>query len=410
MPAIASFLSPSLQPEMLENNMSRYLGSLTAACLLAALASQTATASDHSLYAPRSDWSSFTGGELNISGFVFRDVNRNGIYDLPDRPVEGVATRMTSPQGRNLIRWTNSNGFANFSMSIGNRNADIPNPGLYDFDVIVPPGWQLTSGNARQTKRFDVTPGAVADMSADPPFYPVGIAPTLTISGSVPETAGEDDRISLRSPSGEWTEIARPGVRQFRIPVRPGEWQIASGNGNDRSRPRTVMVTDFPVQLSTAGSGGGPDEAPGPRTIVDFEGVTEKNIREMPNGVGGLMWWNMVALQLGPSYQNNAVSGNYVGYNSSGHPARISSPEPFSFVGGHFGVAWRKAHGETLRLRGWRRGELVYEDSITLSYLGPVWFQADYRDIDRLDLATDHFWQFVSDDLQFIVPEQAPGD
>jgi hypothetical protein len=39
-----------------------------------------------------------------------------------------------------------------------------------------------------------------------------------------------------------------------------------------------------------------------------------------------------------------------------------------------------------------------------------VWFQADYADIDRLDLATDRYWQFVTDDLHFLVPEPVSFD
>lgn len=379
---------------------------LAVVCAVSVLSPATTMALAQDLYAPRTDWTSFTGGDLNISGFVFRDVNRNGVYDVEDPPMEGIAMQMTSPQGNSLIRWTNSNGFANFSMSARDPDADVSDPGLYNFDVVVPGGWELTTGNARQTKRFELAPGAVADMVADPPFFPVGIAPSLAISGLVPGAA-QDKSVSVRPPSGEWRQIASQGVMQFRIPVHPGEWQIAIGDDDDRI-VRSVEVSDFPVQLSAGG--GEADHPTGTHMVVDYEDVTEKSIREMPSGAGGLMWWNMVALQVAPSYNNNAVSGNYVGYNSSGHPARIWSDDPFSFVGGHFGVAWQRAHGETLHLRGYRRGELVYEDSISLSYLGPVWFQADYNDIDRLDLATEHYWQFVSDDLSFVVPGQVVAE
>jgi hypothetical protein len=313
---------------------------------------------------------------------------------------------MTSRQGAERLRWTNFNGFANFSMSARDPDSDIANPGLYDFQVMLPDGWRVTTGNALQTKHFQVTPGAISDMSANPPFFPVGIAPILTISGTVPPTAGKDQRISVRSPSGPWRQMARGDVREFRIPAHPGVWEVAVSNDNGSSSvSRSVTVRNVPVQLSAAGKGGG-NEVPGSRVVIDFEDITERDIREMPNGVGGLRWWNMIAYVAGqPAYTNNVTSGNYVGYNSSGHPARIWSPKPFSFVGGYFGVAWRRSHGETLRLQGWRSGELVYEDTIRLSYLGPIWFQADYRDIDRLDLATEHYWQFVSDDLSFIVPE-----
>jgi len=41
---------------------------------------------------------------------------------------------------------------------------------------------------------------------------------------------------------------------------------------------------------------------------------------------------------------------------------------------------------------------------VTLSWLGPVWFAADYRDVDRVRFTTDHYWQFVTDDMQFRLP------
>jgi hypothetical protein len=49
--------------------------------------------------------------------------------------------------------------------------------------------------------------------------------------------------------------------------------------------------------------------------------------------------------------------------------------------------------------RAYRGEELVAEDSFALSHLGPVYFQADYLDISRLELTTAHYWQFVVDDL-----------
>ena len=391
------------------DSMNRRFNRLAAACVVALLASSGTATSEPDLYAPRSDWTTPSGGNLNISGFVFRDRDRDGVYDLEDPPVEGIATRMKSPNGKEALRWTNFNGFANFSMSAEDPSADITQPGLYDFEVIVPGGWQLTTGNAVQTKNFERASGAVSDTRGTPPFFPVGIAPILTISGTVPPGAGEDRRVSVRSPSGEWQEMGRGGISQFLIPAHPGDWQVATGSDSEgRSVARRVTVGEFPVQLSVSGTGG---EAPsGKSVVVDFEDITDRTIREMPNGVGGLRWWNMIAYIAGqPAYNNNAVSGSYVGYNSSGHPARIWSTKPFSFVGGNFGAAWKRSHGETLRLRGWRRGELIYEDTITLSYLGPIWFQADYRSIDRLDLATEHFWQFVADDLSFVVAEQEPA-
>jgi hypothetical protein len=140
-------------------------------------------------------------------------------------------------------------------------------------------------------------------------------------------------------------------------------------------------------------------------SIVDLESVSEKDIKEMPNGVGGLSWWNFVVLEVATSYANGAHSGNHIAYNSSGHPARIYHDAPFDFVGGFFAVAWARSNGETLHLRAWRGDELVNSDTIMLSNLGSVWFDADYRGITRLDIHTEHYWQFVSDDLTFRLNE-----
>jgi hypothetical protein len=66
-------------------------------------------------------------------------------------------------------------------------------------------------------------------------------------------------------------------------------------------------------------------------------------------------------------YRNNLMSGEFVAYNGSGHPASISSDRPFNFVGGYFGASHLRAEGETLRIKAWRRQELSYEEDIPLS-------------------------------------------
>ena len=52
----------------------------TALLCAAALLALPAAAEDY--YAPR-DWSKDSKGKMNISAYLFRDMNRNGIYDLP---------------------------------------------------------------------------------------------------------------------------------------------------------------------------------------------------------------------------------------------------------------------------------------------------------------------------------------
>jgi hypothetical protein len=95
------------------------------------------------------------------------------------------------------------------------------------------------------------------------------------------------------------------------------------------------------------------------------------------------------------------MSGEYVVYNSSGHPTKAFADKPFDFLGGYFSVAWDGAEGETLRIEGWRGDELVYQDEIELSYLGPVYFDANYTDVMAVKFSTRHYWQFVGDDLTF---------
>ncbi len=381
---------------------SRSLGVLLACGTLAALLPPATAEEDY--YPPR-DWSIESEGKMNISGFLFRDMNRNGIYDLPDRPMEDIAVEMTGPRGEHRIQRTNSNGFANFSMSKHNDKAYITEPGDYAFDVIVPEGWSVTTGNKLQVKSFRFLPGAVGDMIADPPFVAVGLVQDLRVFGKLPQ-ASAGTALTLESASAQ-REVELQADGSFSAALEQGDWTLRLRDGaSGATVTRSFPVGDNPVQVSRL-LFGDLEPLPAPPRLVDFEDVTDKSIREMPNGVGGLSWWNFVALEVAIAYTNNAMSGHYVAYNSSGHPARIYHDEPFDFVGGNFGVAWSRANGETLQLRGWRGEELVYEDSITLSYLGPIWFAADYRGITRLDLQTEHYWQFVSDDLVFRVAPPA---
>jgi len=39
--------------------------------------------------------------------------------------------------------------------------------------------------------------------------------------------------------------------------------------------------------------------------------------------------------------------------------------------------------------------------ALALSAFEPVWFDADFRGVTRIELSTRHYWQFVTDDLTF---------
>jgi hypothetical protein len=372
-------------------------------------------------YPARTVWDRFIGGQLNVSTFAFRDINRNGAYDMADHPMAGVLFEVAGG-GRTITRRTNKSGFGNFPMSVQDREKDIVNRGEYTFLAMIPSGWLLTTDNASQRSIFDIMPGAPADMVSSIPPQPVGLAQELTITGRVsksPEAAlarppalGDDsDRIRVRaiSAEGKQQEVAVDQTGSFSFAVTPGDWTVVAENSvGDVLGNRQVEISVAPVLLATLL----PNEAQRevkPRTLIGFDDLVTMGIKEIPIGYHDLNWHNWVATHHkfynGEGYVNTTMSGEFVAYNSSGHPVKISRERPFHFVGGYFGSAWlRQAEGETLRVKGWRDDVLAYDESIKLSALGPIYFSANFRNVTRLEFATRHYWQFVCDDLEFDVP------
>ena len=152
-------------------------------------------------------------------------------------------------------------------------------------------------------------------------------------------------------------------------------------------------------------------EQPAPldtEVVVGFDDFTAANtIAEVPHGYGGLDWSNWVATHRlvygGPGYVNTNQSGEFVGYNGSGSPGSVSSAEPFDFVGAYMGVAWPEAENHPVTVRAWRGDELVHEDTLELATTGAIYFDADYRSITELEIASDARWQVVIDDAAFRV-------
>ncbi|CAN7498564.1 hypothetical protein LJR234_003618 [Mesorhizobium amorphae] len=351
-------------------------------------------------YYPRRAWGSFNGGQMNTSVLVFRDLNRNGVYDLGDRPMPHVAVELGKPNGNTFMRWTNVSGFANFRMSVIQRDLEVVDPGHYSFRVVPPPGWSVTTGNASQESDYVVSPGSPGDMIAMRTTHPVGLAADLTISGAV--TAGS--RISLTGPDGATAAAKVDPDGRFSVPVTSGEWLVDVSTDGATQR-RKFVVGSAPVVLS-ASSGKGAEEPLPNRHVVGFDDLlTTSGVFEVPSGYGGLDWYNLVAMHQrftdGPGYINTTMSGEFIAYNSSGHPAQVFSDKPFDFAGAYFGAGWNDAEGETLVLKAWRGDQPVYEDSVVLSANGPVYFAADYMRITRLEIRTQHHWQAAIDDFAY---------
>jgi hypothetical protein len=360
-----------------------------------AICSNSPAHAEHS-YAVRTVWDEYTESDLNISVFVFRDANRNGIYDLEDRPMSGIIID-TSGVGQSASATSNSSGFANFAMSGTDGAADIKFEGEYQFDVQVPPRWAVTTGNETQTTRFELFPGSPADLVARPAPALVGLAPDLWIEGHSTKPL----TLTARSV-GALQEAMSNEAGHFTFPVGPGNWQISSPT---MPQPRQIVIAAAPVRLTESWLL--QQDPPGeiPSIEATFDDLQSEGVLKIPSGYLGLDWNNFVMTHQKfyepAGYRNGVLSGEFLAYNGSGHPAAISRDRPFDFVGGYFGVSTLRAEGETLIITGWHDGQEVYRESLALSALGPIFVAADFRAVTRVEFRTEHYWQFTSDSLTF---------
>ena len=65
------------------------------------------------------------------------------------------------------------------------------------------------------------------------------------------------------------------------------------------------------------------------------------------------------------------------------------------------GVAWPGAEPHEILVKAWRDDRLAYEDRLRGVTAGPIYFDADYRQITRIEFASAAYWQIVFDDLEF---------
>lgn len=316
---------------------------LIAALATPVLASPSTPA--EAFYAPR-DFNIAREGDVHISSFVFNDIENDANYGLNDRPVADIRVSLTSEDGNVIYVPTNIDGFANFVASSNVADAQIKQPGAYTFKVLPPEGWRVTTGNAEQKIEIIDKIGSPGGLVANPVPSLVGIIKEGT------------DILSNFSP-----------------------YPVVNGSGK---------LSIVPTSL----------------TKIDFEDVIESiRIKKMPNGYHGLNWQNWVVAHQrfykSEGYINGTTSGEVIAYNGSGHPMAVYRDKPFDFIGGNFTSAWREAEGEILHVKAWRGAELVYQDDIKLSRLGPVFFQANYDQVTKVEFETDHYWQVVTDDLLF---------
>lgn len=370
----------------------------------------------NTLYPERIDWYPINTNVANVSHYIYNDINRNGEYDTEDQPIVNIAVKMTRPDNSYIIRRSNLNGFVNFTNSMIASPVDVSEPGEYTFEVIPPPGWEITSNNAIQKINYKEAPGTRPGIIADKVPTPTGISPIRKINGKI-ATRGENGsitnvdpkniKVTAISPSGKEHVIALNEDGSFSVTGDEGIWEIrVKSLSNDEVYQRKVKLGHVPVQMSTIVLGNINENKAAPKNtkVVTFEDITKSEIQKVPNGVAGLKWTNLIItdnkLYSGEGYINNTISGRYVAYNTSGYPVTISDDKGFNFHGAYFGVAWfNEAEGEILKIRAWKGDKLIAEDQFKLSALGPKWFDANYYGITKLELETEHYWQFVVDDI-----------
>ena len=402
--------------------MTRWLHARAQILLLAFGLIKAYPSSSDEYYPARAVWDKLIGSQLNISTFAFRDTNRNGVYDMADHQMAGVVFEATGG-GRTIFRRTNKSGYGNFPMSVLHRDKDIVNPGEYAFVAMIPSGWLLTTNNASQSTVFDIMPGAPGDMVSSIPFQPVGLAQELTIRGRVANTteaalvrrpapqATDQIRVRAISPEGRQQEVAVDQAGSFSFAVTSGNWTVVAENTvEDALGESQVEISVAPVLLAALVPEKFQSEVTQQSTLIGFDDLVREGIKEIPFGYHGLDWHNWVVTHQkyydGEGYVNTTMSGEFVAYNSSGHPVKISREAPFDFIGGYFGAAWlRQAEGETLRVKGWRDSAITYDETVSLSALGPIYFSANFENVTRLEFATQHYGQFVCDDLEFEFPD-----
>jgi hypothetical protein len=341
---------------------------------------------------------------VHMSCFAYRDVNRNGIYDVEDRPYAGLKVSVERPKGRTVEQESNMAGFANFDMSLGSWNAEVNRPGEYIVRVQAPQGWDVTSSNQRQKVTIEKRDRSAVGLIATRTIDAVGVAPRLKISGVIENSPNSGNTI-LKANGPDTSEfvitILKDGM--YSLPATPGLWRFEYAGANAGS-VRNVSVEKYPIVVSRMTTDRLSFAAKPKLKIIGFDNLTTSDtLLEIPNGYEGLGWRNWVATHQ-KFYERNAAvnvttSGEYFAYTSSGHPATLSSPKTFDFVGAYVGVAWGGGDEHDVLVRAWRNESEVYHDRFRATSFGPIYFDADYRSITRLEFASEGYWQIMMDDL-----------
>ncbi|GKX34524.1 MAG: hypothetical protein MnENMB40S_21420 [Rhizobiaceae bacterium MnEN-MB40S] len=345
------------------------------------------------------------------SCYVYRDMNRNGKFDMGDRPYGRLPIELERPDGSITGVRSNIDGFANFVTSIGNKDAEIHEAGVYSLRAIHPKGWQSLSDADQQQYEFVERVNAGGGLTPVETCAPIGVAPILSVRGRfVAEDdagAGEYEVLAL-GPDGAYHTVSTDTKGNYRFIAEPGDWivEIRDADGATVSlRPVTVEYGAVMMSATVLDQQAAPLEDSGAQKLGFDDLIISDSLFEIPSGYGGLEWRNWIAVHnrfySGSGYVNLTTSSEYVAYNSSGVPSWMASEEPFDFIGTYIGVAWPRGEEDDVFIKAWRGADLAYSDRLRLSDNGPVFFSADYRGITRLEFSSGNYERIVLDDFQY---------
>lgn len=345
------------------------------------------------------------------SCYVYRDMNRNGKFDMGDRPYGRLPIELERPDGSTAGVRSNIDGFANFVTSIGNKDADIYEAGVYKLRAVYPDGWQSLSDTDEQQYEFVERANAGGGLTPVETCAPIGVAPILSVRGrfvAKDDADAEDYQVLALGPDGAYHTVSTDKNGNYRFVAEPGDWvvEIRDADGATVSlRPVTVEYGAVVMSETVLDQQLTPPDDTDARKLGFDDLIISDSLFEIPSGYGGLEWRNWIAVHnrfySGSGYVNLTTSSEYVAYNSSGVPSWMASEEPFDFIGTYIGVAWPRGEEDDVLVKAWRGADLAYSDRLRLSDNGPVFFSADYRGITRLEFSSGNYERIVLDDFQF---------
>lgn len=340
---------------------------------------------------------------LNVSNFVFRDLDGDGIYENEDQPFAGATILATVGEER-IAATSNLNGFGNFLLGVEPSEADFFEAGEGKVTYVAPAGMFVST--AYPEAAFEVRPvkDSIAGLVVDPPlpFLGLAIEPQLVVyaPGAVSLACrGSEDLQNIT--------FDNRGIAECGIPVEQASeaWDLTVSFGDSRTVRHEGIVPGFRKRIMAFSAQQAPQDR-SQRDRVTFDTVLRtRDVREMPALENGLRFHNFVVAHRrfygGNGYVNALTSGEYLAYTSSGHPGTISREGGFVPVSMELGYAWPGARGGHAIIEAYRDDHLVHQIKLTLSTDYPVTFMPSWGRVDRLVIRHSSYWQVLIDDFVY---------